>query len=82
VIYGFRPEQMHKVERAGLAAPVTFVERIGARTIVHLGDGPAAFKAVFENDVGVAQGETVQLAPDPGSLRLFDAVSGRALGRS
>lgn len=82
VIYGFRPEQMHKVERGGLAAPVTFVERIGARTIVHLGDGAAAFKAVFENDVGVAQGETVRLAPDPGSLRLFDARDGRALGRS
>ena len=30
--------------------PVTFVERIGARTIVHLGEGETAMKAVFDND--------------------------------
>ncbi|TIS75666.1 MAG: ABC transporter ATP-binding protein, partial [Mesorhizobium sp.] len=53
VLYGFRPEQATLVEGGrGLSLPATFVERIGARTIIHLGDGEAAVKAVFDNDVG------------------------------
>ena len=36
-------------------------------------------KGVFANDVGLAVGETVTLRPDRGSVRLFDAASGRAL---
>ena len=37
--YGFRPEQATIAsDGRGIAAPVTFVERIGARTIVHLGE--------------------------------------------
>lgn len=81
VLYGFRPEQVTLArDGRGLAMPVTFVERIGARTIVHLGVGEGAVKAVFENDVGLAIGQTAVVAPEAASVRIFDAASGLAMG--
>ena len=80
VFYGFRPEQVTLVQHGpGLSMPVTFVERIGARTIVHLGEGESAVKAVFDNDVGLAIGQTAILAPAAQSVRIFDAATGRAM---
>ncbi|MDG4874898.1 ABC transporter ATP-binding protein [Mesorhizobium sp. WSM4935] len=78
VLYGFRPEQVTLAER-GLSMPVSFVERIGARTIVHLGEGESAVKAVFENDVGLSVGQTAVVAPPASSVRVFDAGTGRAI---
>jgi len=81
VLYGFRPEQTTlAADGKGLAMPVTFVERIGARTIVHLGDGDRAVKAVFDNDVGLSLGQTAVVAPNADSVRVFDAASGLAIG--
>jgi multiple sugar transport system ATP-binding protein len=81
VIYGFRPEQTSLCGPGqGLAAPAGIVERIGARSIVHLGDGATAFKAVFESDVPIAVGETAHILPHPEAVRLFDAATGQALG--
>lgn len=80
VLYGFRPEQATLVQNGqGLAMPVTFVERIGARTIVHLGQGEAAVKTVFDNDVGLAIGDTAVIAPTASSVRVFDAATGLAM---
>ncbi|PZQ97052.1 MAG: sugar ABC transporter ATP-binding protein [Cereibacter sphaeroides] len=80
VWYGFRPEQVHLVEAGqGIALPVTFVERIGARSILHLGDGDAAMKGVFDNDLRAALTETVHIAPVASSVRLFDGQTGAAL---
>ena len=80
MLYGFRPEQTTIAEDGrGLALPVSFVERIGARTIVHLGDNGEAVKAVFDNDIGVTMGETAVIAPHAPSVRLFDAASGVAI---
>ncbi|TIV01352.1 MAG: ABC transporter ATP-binding protein [Mesorhizobium sp.] len=80
VLYGFRPEQATLVEGGrGLSLPVTFVERIGARTIIHLGDGEAAVKAVFDNDVGLSVGQTTVIAPAAQSVRVFDAATGLAM---
>ena len=77
VFYGFRPEQVTLVPHGpGLSMPVTFVERIGARTIVHLGEGEQGVKAVFDNDVGLAIGQTAILAPAAQSVRIFDAATG------
>jgi multiple sugar transport system ATP-binding protein len=78
VLYGFRPEQVILSDR-GLSMPVTFVERIGARTIVHLGQGESAVKAVFDNDVGLAIGQTAVVAPAQASVRVFDAATGLAM---
>ncbi|AZO44165.1 ABC transporter ATP-binding protein [Mesorhizobium sp. M7D.F.Ca.US.005.01.1.1] len=80
VLYGFRPEQATLVQNGqGLAMQVTFVERIGARTIVHLGLGEGAVKAVFDNDVGLAIGDTAIVAPAASSVRVFDAATGLAM---
>jgi multiple sugar transport system ATP-binding protein len=56
------------------------VERIGARTIVHLSDNETATKTVFDNDVGLSVGEMVGLAPHLETVRLFDAATGSAIG--
>lgn len=83
VFYGFRPEQTTiSADGRGLTMPVTFVERIGARTIVHLDAAGDAVKAVFDNDVGLAVGEAAVVAPNAASVRVFDAASGRAVGRA
>lgn len=80
VVYGFRPERVSlSVAGEGLALPVTFVERIGARTVVHLGAGEQRVKTVFDNDVGLQAGETAHIAVEPGSVRLFDAATGIAI---
>ncbi|MES0034796.1 ABC transporter ATP-binding protein [Mesorhizobium sp. M0046] len=80
VFYGFRPEQVTLAESGrGLSMPVSFVERIGARTIIHLGEGETAVKAVFDNDVGLAIGQTAVVAPAAEAVRVFDAASGLAL---
>jgi multiple sugar transport system ATP-binding protein len=80
VVYGFRPERVAVTEAGqGLALPVTFVERIGARTVVHLGESGQRVKTVFDNDFGLQAGETAHVAIDPGSVRLFDAASGMAI---
>ncbi|AZO29173.1 ABC transporter ATP-binding protein [Mesorhizobium sp. M1B.F.Ca.ET.045.04.1.1] len=78
VLYGFRPEQVTLAER-GLSMPVTFVERVGARTIVHLGQSESAVKAVFENVVGLSIGQAAVVAPPASSVRVFDAGTGRAI---
>ncbi len=80
VVYGFRPERVSLSGTAeGMSLPVTFVERIGARTVVHLGAGEQRVKAVFDNDVAVESGSTVSIAIEPASVRLFDAGTGIAI---
>ena len=80
VVFGFRPEQAARVDAGqGMTMSISFVERIGARTILHLGDGAASAKTVFENDVGFEMGRALHFAPHPGAVRLFDAASGAAL---
>ncbi len=71
VVYGFRPEQV--ALGAGMTMAVDVVERIGARTIVHMG----AVKAVVENDAPV--GGALSFVPHAGAVRVFDAASGVAL---
>ena len=80
VIYGFRPEQASLAPPGeGIPGFVTFVERIGARSIVHLGEGSTAFRAVFEKDVPLAMGDVAHVLPHPDAVRLFDASTGRVL---
>ena len=78
--YGFRPDRVSVARPGkGLSLPVTFVERIGARTVVHLGGGEQRVKTVFDNDVGLQAGGRADIAVDPESVRLFDAASGTAI---
>lgn len=81
VLYAFRPEQVTIAnDEGGLSMPVTFVERIGARTIVHLGEGEQAAKAVFDSDADLSVGETATIVPQARSVRLFDAATGKTIG--
>ena len=79
VQYGFRPEEATLgLEGQGLRARVTFVERIGARTIVHVESGQTV-KIVAENDVACSIGDVVSIVPTPVAVRLFDAATTAAI---
>jgi multiple sugar transport system ATP-binding protein len=82
VFYGFRPEQATLTSAGDGGIPVFFVERIGARTIVHLGREKATIKVVMDNDNGLEAGMSARLTVNPGAVRLFDAASGAAIGRA
>ncbi|WP_119389699.1 ABC transporter ATP-binding protein [Taklimakanibacter lacteus] len=82
VLFGFRPEQATIAhEGRGMKAPVTFVERIGARIIVHLGQSESAMKVVLDNDARVSLGASAIITPHMESARLFDRASGAAIGQ-
>ena len=78
IVYGFRPEEVALGDAAPIRLPVGFVERIGSRTVLHLGEGGAA-KAVFQGDAGVGLNDVARFVPNPGTVRLFDRASGRRL---
>ena len=81
VLFGFRPEQAALAEEGrGIVAPVTIVERIGARTIVHLGDGDTAMKVVVDNDTHASFGASAVVMPNMGAVRVFDRASGKVIG--
>lgn len=77
VTYGFRPEEVH-LDNAGLRLPLILAERIGARTILHLGRGADTLRAVFQGNPGLPPGD-IAIAPDPTAIRLFDAATGAAI---
>lgn len=80
VWYAFRPENITlSIKADGLSMPVTFTERIGARTIAHLGKD-FSMKAVFDNETPVSVGETLKFTVQPEHLLLFDGTSGARIG--
>jgi multiple sugar transport system ATP-binding protein len=82
VLLGFRPEQAAIAsEGQGLVAPVTFVERIGARTIVHLGQNESAMKIVLDNEAKASIGSPAVVLPNMDAVRIFDRASGAAIGQ-
>jgi multiple sugar transport system ATP-binding protein len=81
LLFGFRPEQaMLADEGRGISAPITVVESIGARTIVHLGEGATAMKVVLNNDRHASFGASPIVVPNMDAVRIFDRSSGRAIG--
>lgn len=76
---GFRPEQVIAVD-SGLTMSVGLVERIGARTIVHLENNGTTAKAVLPADVAppVARTDWTFAVQDDG-IRLFNPINGQAL---
>ena len=80
---GARPEQI-VLRRAGgesasLQMIVTFVERVGARTIIHLERGGHVMKAAEKNGYRAERGEPMSVVIPPAAASLFDAQSGRRL---
>ena len=55
----------------------TFIERIGARTIVHLEHGRLTLKVAEKNGYGAERGETRSVIMPQAEAMLFDAESGR-----
>ncbi len=81
VLFGFRPEQASLAGAGpGITARVTIVERIGARTIVHLGEHATAMKLVVDNDAAAEAGSAVVVAPTMEAVRVFDRATGLAIG--
>jgi multiple sugar transport system ATP-binding protein len=81
VLFGFRPEQaVLGPPGSGINAPVAVVERIGARTIVHLGEDETAMKVVVDNDVAADAGSLAAVSPAMEAVRVFDRATGMALG--
>ena len=80
VLFGFRPEEVHPDPDGPLRMRVQTVERIGARTILHLIAGTQEAKAVLDSETPVpAQGEVFAFSLDAGAVRLFDPETERAL---
>ncbi len=81
ILFGFRPEQVNPDPNGTLALPVNFVERIGARSILHLGADSMGVKAVLDNQITLPNiGDILRFSIDPKKVRLFDPVSGNAVG--
>ncbi|MER8961190.1 ABC transporter ATP-binding protein [Mesorhizobium sp. M0701] len=74
VIAGFRPEDVRLTDPANarLRARAVFVERIGARVIIHFEDRGQSFKIVESAGFPVAQGDILGLEPDTERLIAFD----------
>lgn len=76
---GFRPEQVNAAN-SGLTMRVGLVERIGARTIVHLEQNGLRAKAVLSADVSPPiTGKDWTFAVTEEGIRLFDPTTGQAL---
>jgi multiple sugar transport system ATP-binding protein len=75
VTFGIRPEHLRLTSGEGLfRGQVKALERLGRETLVHVtGSDGSALIATDTGDSPVRVGDTVALAVDPGSGRLFGA---------
>ncbi|MBV8094306.1 MAG: sn-glycerol-3-phosphate ABC transporter ATP-binding protein UgpC [Acetobacteraceae bacterium] len=78
VIYGIRPEHF-QIRADGLPATVHVVEPTGSETQVmaHLGGMP--IMCAFRERITAGPGETIRIAPAPGTAHLFDLATGQRL---
>jgi multiple sugar transport system ATP-binding protein len=83
LVFGARPEhlELRRVDAgaASLQMTATFVERVGARTIVHLERGDHVIKVAEKNGYQAERGDTLSVVITQGAPLLFDAESGRRL---
>jgi multiple sugar transport system ATP-binding protein len=82
VLVGVRPEDLECVDDAGesaLTLAVSYVERVGHRTVVHLGAGANSAKMTAHSTFQAALGAVLRLRVRAAGLRLFDRSSGLAL---
>jgi multiple sugar transport system ATP-binding protein len=76
--FAIRPEEVTPSSE-GLTGRVRVVEPLGPHQLVSLDVGGHLFRAVLENDHKVRSGETLTLAPRPGSVRWFDVETSAAV---
>ena len=85
VVFGTRPEQLELRRDNGhassLSMTATFVERVGARTIVHLERDGQILKVAEKNGYQAERGEPKSVILPQAAAMLFDAESGRRRAR-
>jgi multiple sugar transport system ATP-binding protein len=83
ILLGIRPEDILLARpdagEEGLTLPINFIEPIGPRTILHLGDSAAELKVVTGKRVPYRIGEAVKLVMPAERRRYFDPASGLSL---
>ena len=81
LVFGIRPEQLELRRDDGHASSlrmtVTFVERVGARTIVHLEHDGQVLKVAEKNGYQAERGEPRSVLVPQATCILFDAESGQ-----
>jgi len=82
VVLGIRPEHVRLAPRGTaptLEATVDVVEPLGAQTLVYLGTGEAPLSMLVDGQAELVPGQSVALAIDPASVKLFDPATGAAV---
>jgi multiple sugar transport system ATP-binding protein len=80
LVLGTRPEHLElrgEDEMSSLRMTTTFVERVGARTIVHLEQNGLVLKVAEKNGYRAERGEPRSIIVPQAAATLFDAESGR-----
>ncbi|WP_406854910.1 MULTISPECIES: ABC transporter ATP-binding protein [unclassified Alsobacter] len=77
-VYGIRPEHF-QLAANGLPAEVVVVEPTGSETQVVARIGGQEVVCIFRERITAGPGETIQIAPDPRLVHLFDAEAGNRL---
>jgi multiple sugar transport system ATP-binding protein len=81
VIYGVRPEHLALGSGDGITSTVAVVEPTGANTEVYSRFCDTEINAIFRERHDFSPGQVIRLVPDEAHTHLFDAASGKALGR-
>jgi multiple sugar transport system ATP-binding protein len=84
-LLGIRPEDLHlppDPDVGSFTAAVTVTEPLGDSLLLECRIGEDEFRAAVSPRSTIEPGDTVELAPDPARLHLFDAGSGEALYHS
>jgi len=81
VTLGYRPELTRLHQGGTLGFKTTFVERIGSRTILHIGEVADGQKLVVSNQVDAPEvGGEARFSLQEKTVRLFESETGKAIG--
>jgi multiple sugar transport system ATP-binding protein len=82
VVYGVRPEHLTIGHSGGIPSVVAVVEPTGANTEIHSRFGNADIISIFRERHDFAAGQPIHLVPDHERAHLFDAVTGKVIGKN
>jgi multiple sugar transport system ATP-binding protein len=73
-VYGIRPEHL-VLDPEGVPFSIEIVEPTGSETHAQGKLGRHPFAGLFRERIDLAPGETIRVAPRPGTVHLFEAAS-------
>ncbi|MBP7659614.1 MAG: sn-glycerol-3-phosphate ABC transporter ATP-binding protein UgpC [Burkholderiaceae bacterium] len=79
VTFGIRPEHL-SLGSQGIPAEVVVVEPTGADTQIYAKSAAGALNAIFRERHTFKPGDHIVLAPESGSIHVFDAADGKRIG--